>query len=244
MGRCRNPRSRIMLMRKKNLFGSYFQNIGGGRCAKSVGAFYDENRTPPAPPALILHDDFTDFDDVDLDAHTITPLRPGSVAWVNEFPTKFVLINSDRAFVAELIAALNYYSVDVGKRPREVSCVMAAEQHQFGQGHADLMIRAASTSSHFAVIVKISSTLESVTLIEDISTNHGSYIPTVPVITPALVTMTDDGGTITVDRAGDVESIPPINTTAKNTENKCGIALLANGAFAKNTLWDDFKVST
>lgn len=41
--RCPGPLNRILLMRKKNLCGPLFQNIGNGVCAKSVGAFWDAN---------------------------------------------------------------------------------------------------------------------------------------------------------------------------------------------------------
>lgn len=41
MMRCPHPINRILLMRKKNLCGPLFQNIGV--CAKSVGAYRDAN---------------------------------------------------------------------------------------------------------------------------------------------------------------------------------------------------------
>ena len=43
MGRTRNPYSRLLMMRKKNIYGSYFQRISGSVMAKSVGSFIDRS---------------------------------------------------------------------------------------------------------------------------------------------------------------------------------------------------------
>lgn len=43
MGRCRGPVNRLLMMRKRGLCGPAFQNVGGGVCAKSAGAYYDVN---------------------------------------------------------------------------------------------------------------------------------------------------------------------------------------------------------
>ena len=41
--RCRGPVNRLLMLRKRGLGGPVFQNVGGGVCAKSVGAYLDEN---------------------------------------------------------------------------------------------------------------------------------------------------------------------------------------------------------
>ena len=43
MGRCRSPVRRLVMMRKRGLGGVVAQNIGGGVCVKSSGAYWDVN---------------------------------------------------------------------------------------------------------------------------------------------------------------------------------------------------------
>jgi hypothetical protein len=43
VSKCRSPVNRLLLMRKRNLCGPMFQNIGGGVCAKSVGPFIESS---------------------------------------------------------------------------------------------------------------------------------------------------------------------------------------------------------